>query len=57
MFESAVFQDCEPSLHRRKATSLPVESTVTVMKADSHLQVDPSTVCVIDAKSVFDHLV
>ena len=30
---------------------------VTVMKADSHLQIDPSTVCVIDAKSAFDHLV
>ena len=30
---------------------------MTVMKADSHLQVDPSTVCVIDAKSAFDHLV
>ena len=27
------------------------------MKADSHLQIDPSTVCVIDAKSAFDHLV
>ena len=37
--------------------SIPVEPTVTVMKVDSHLQVDPSTVCVIDAKSAFDHLV
>ena len=27
------------------------------MKADSYLQIDPSTVCVIDAKSAFDHLV
>ena len=27
------------------------------MKADSRLQVDTSTVCVIDAKSAFDHLV
>ena len=27
------------------------------MKADSHLQVDPSTVSVIDAKSAFDHLI
>ena len=27
------------------------------MKADRHLQVVPSTVCVIDAKSAFDHLV
>ena len=27
------------------------------MKADSHLQVDPFTVCVIDAKSAVDHLV
>ena len=34
---------------------LPAEPTVTVMKADSRLQVDPSTVCVIDAKSAFDH--
>ena len=30
---------------------------MTVVVADSHLQVDPSTVCVIDAKSAFDHLV
>ena len=36
---------------------LSVEPTVTVMKADTHLQVDPSTVCVIDAKSAFDRLV
>ena len=57
VLESAVYQDYEPLLHRRKSTSLPVESTVTVMKADSHLQIDPSTVCVIDAKSAFDHLV
>ena len=27
------------------------------MKSDSHLQFDPSTVCVIDAKSAFDHMV
>ena len=46
VLESAVFQDYEPSLHRRKSLSLPVEPTVTVMKADSHLQIDPSTVCV-----------
>ena len=57
VLESAVYQDYEPSLHRRKSISLPVESTVTVMKADSHLQIDASTVCVIDAKSAFDHLV
>ena len=30
---------------------------MTVMKADSHLQIDPSTVCVVVAKSAFDHLV
>ena len=54
VLESAVHQDYEPSLHRRKSISLPA---VTVMKADSHLQIDPSTVCVIDAKSAFDHLV
>ena len=29
---------------------------MTVVVADSHLQVDPSTVCVIDAESAFDHL-
>ena len=56
VLESTVYQDYEPSLHRRRAISIPVEPTVTVMKADSHLQVDPSTVCVIDAKSAFDHL-
>ena len=55
--ESAVYQDYEHSFHRRKSISLPVEPTVTVMKADSHLQIDPSTVCVIEAKSAFDHLV
>ena len=37
--------------------SHPAEPTATDMKADSHLQVDPSTVCVINAKSPFDHLV
>ena len=57
VLESAVYQDYEPSLHRRKSVSLPVEPTVTVMEADSHLQIDPSTVCVIDANSAFDHLV
>ena len=57
VLESAVYQDSEPSLHRRKSVSLPVEPTVTVMEADSHLQIDPSTVCVIDANSAFDHLV
>ena len=57
VLESALYQDYEPLLHRRKSTSLPVEPTVTVMTVDSHLQIDPSTVCVIDAKSAFDHLV
>ena len=57
VLESAVCQDYEPSLHRRKSAPFPAEPTVTVMKADSHLQVDPPTVCVIDAKSAFDHLV
>ena len=46
VLESAVHQDHEPSLHRRKSISLPVEPTVTGMKADSQLQIDPSTVCV-----------
>ena len=45
VLESSVYEDYEPSLHRWKSTSLPVETTVTVMKADSHLQIDPSTVC------------
>ena len=57
VLEWAVYQDYEPSLHRRQSVSLPVEPTVTVMKADSHLEIDPSTACVIDAKSAFDHLV
>ena len=56
VLESAVYQDHEPSLHPRKSISIPVEPTVTVMKADSRLQVDPSTVWVIDAKCAFDHL-
>ena len=50
-------QDYEPSLHRRKSTPLPAEPTVTVMKSDSPLQVDPSTMCVIDANSALDRLV
>ena len=41
VLESAVYQDYEPSSHRRKSKPLPVEPTVTVMKA----QIDPSTVC------------
>ena len=41
---SAVYQDYESSLHRRKSISLPMEPTVTVMKADNHLQIDPSTI-------------
>ena len=32
VLESAVYQDHEPSLHRRNSMSLPVEPTVTVMK-------------------------
>ena len=47
VLESTVYQDYEHSLHRRKSKSLPIEPTVTVMKVDSHLQIDPSTVCVI----------
>ena len=42
VLESAVYQDYEPSMHRRKSALLPVELTVTVMKADSR------TVCVVD---------
>ena len=42
VLESAVYQDYEPSLHRRKSKPLPAEPTVTVMKA----QIDhPFTVC------------
>ena len=53
VLESAVYQDYEPSLHWRKSISLPVvEPTVTVMKVDSHLQVDPSTVCVSSMRKV-----
>ena len=57
VLEWAVHQDYEPSLHRRKSKTLPIEPTVTVMKVDNHLQIDPSTVCVIDAKNAFDNLV
>ena len=41
---------------RRTSVSFPAEPMATVMKADSRLQIDPSTVCVI-VKSAFDHLV
>ena len=50
VLESAVYQDYDPSLHQLKSIILPVEPTVTVMEAGSHLQVAPSTVCVIDRK-------
>ena len=52
VLESALHQDYEPSLHRRKSILLPAEPTVTIMKADSHLQVDPSTVCVLSMRKV-----
>ena len=45
VLESAIYQYYEPSLHRRESTPLPAEPTVAVMKADSRLQVDPSSVC------------
>ena len=35
VLESAVFQDYEPPLHRRKSIPLSVEPKVTVMKTDS----------------------
>ena len=56
MLESAVYQDFEPSLHRRESASFPTEPTVTVMKADSRLQIDPSTVGINDDRSAFDLL-
>ena len=37
----------------RNREKCSVEPTVTVMKADTHLQIYPSTVCVIDAKKCF----
>ena len=52
VLESALYQDYDPSLHRRKSVTLPVEPTVTVMKADSHVQVDPPTVCVSSMRKV-----
>ena len=52
VLESAVYQDYEPSLHWRKSISLPVEPAVTVMKVDSHLQIDRSTVCVSSMRKV-----
>ena len=39
---STTIRSCDTHLH---LVTPPVEPTVTVMKADSHLQVDPSTVC------------
>ena len=42
VLESAVYHDYEPLFHRRKSAPFLHEPTVTVMKADSHLQVDPS---------------
>ena len=57
VLESAIYHDYASTLNRRKSTPLPAELTLTVVEADSHLQVDPSMVGVIDAKSAFDHLV
>ena len=45
VLDSAVYQDYDPSLHRRKSITPPVEPTVTVMRAESHLQIDLFTVC------------
>ena len=58
VLESTVYQDYEPTLHRRTIGIVARETHGDpVMKADSHPQVDPSTMCVVDAKSAFDHLV
>ena len=53
LLESAVYEDYEPLLQRRKSISLLSDPTVTVLKVDSHRQVDSSSVCISDATSAF----
>ena len=40
----------------RRFPRLRTEKTVTVMKGDCDIHIDPSTVCIVDARSTFDHL-
>ena len=54
VLESAVCQDYEPSLRKRKLTRHSDESKVAALKVDSHLQVDPPAERVPDAKIAFD---
>ena len=54
VLESAVCQDYEPSLCKRKLTRHSDESKVAALKVDSHLQVDPPAERVPDAKIAFD---
>ena len=50
-------RDCVPSLHRREWREPPVEPTVTLMSTNGVLHSDPSTVCIVDAKSAIDFLI
>ena len=54
VLESAVCQDYEPSLRKRKLTRHSDEPKVAALKVDSHLQVDPPVERVPDAKIAFD---
>ena len=55
LLELTDYQNYEPSLHRRKSISLPTEPICD--RSGQPLLIEPSTVCVTDAKSAFDHLV
>ena len=57
LFREAVFVDFDPSTQRRANDPDLSIPTVTVLKHESRVIIDPSIVSVVDAKSIFDHLV
>ena len=57
LFREAVFADFNPSIGKRANDADVSIPTVMVLKDESQVIVDPAIVSVVDAKSIFDHLV
>ena len=57
LFREAVFADFNPSTGKRANDADVSIPTVAVLKDESRVIVDPAIVSVVDAKSIFDHLV
>ena len=57
LFCEAVFADFNPSVGKRANDADVSIPTVTVLKDESQVILDPAIVSVVDAKSIFDHLV